>query len=79
MTVQDLIDELEQMIDKSLLVVVSRDEEGNGYNELEVIETGYRYEDGEIGLSSLTPELKKQGYTNEDIMEDGSKCIVLYP
>lgn len=62
-------------------VLVSTDNEGNGYRKF----SGYginSYDDSnqynlEIGLEELTPELKKQGYSEEDVLE-GKPCIVLY-
>ena len=41
----------------------------------------YKQEDYEIqlGLKKLTTKLKKQGYSEEDVLEGGKDCIILYP
>ena len=81
MTVQDLINELEDIEDKSQMMIMSVD--GNYYDPIDQVETGYRYHDEyrEVGLIELTPELEKHGYTDEDLMEDQintSDCVILY-
>jgi hypothetical protein len=77
MTVKELIERL-QKEDPNRIVVLSIDPEGNGYNELRDIATS-AYSDGEIGIEELTPELQKEGYREEDVMEDGHKAVVLWP
>jgi len=77
-TVNELITELQEL-DGDLLVVVSQDEEGNGFNELVDIGVNNRYKDRQVGLDHLTPELEKQRFCEEDVMEDGVPCIVLWP
>ena len=37
------------------------------------------YNEGEIGLEVLTEEKKKQGYTEEDVMTEGVKAVILSP
>jgi hypothetical protein len=82
MTVADLIKEL-QKHDPKRLVVMSKDSEGNGYSPLSSVETAaYRADttwSGEIGLERLTPGLRKMGYSEEDVIQDGVPALVLGP
>jgi hypothetical protein len=82
MTVKELIEQLQQC-DPDDLVVMSKDSEGNGFSKLSDIAFGNdRYSggySGEIGLDHLTEELEQRGYTEDDVMSDGEKCIVLWP
>jgi hypothetical protein len=77
MTIKQLIEEL-AAYEPDRLVVLSRDEEGNGYLPLAQIDSA-KFHDGEIGLEELTPELEKQGYSDEDVMKRGKRAVVLYP
>jgi hypothetical protein len=76
MIVKELIEILEQE-DLSRVVVLSRDQEGNGFGECSGFST-QSYSDGEIGLEKLTDELRKQGYSEEDV-RDGKPALVLWP
>ena len=78
MTVEELIAELERL-PEDLLVVLSADEEGNYFRPLAGIDANSTYRDGECSLAALTPELEAQGYTDEDVDEDGTPCVVLWP
>lgn len=78
MTVKELIDRLKS-IDSDMPIILSTDPEGNYFRELNAIEPyNNSYKDNSIGISELTPELEKEGYTEEDIL-DGVKCVVLWP
>lgn len=77
MKVKELINLLQQE-DPERLVVLSIDEEGNGFSPLHQIEPSM-YHDGEIGLEKLTTELLLQGFSDEDVMTDGEKVVVLWP
>lgn len=83
MTVKELIEQL-QGIDPDLIVIVQKDAEGNNYSPLDGIDadnTVYEADttwSGTVGLRRLTPELRQQGYTPEDII-DGQPCCVLQP
>lgn len=83
MTVKELKQALEG-VDDSRIVIMSKDEEGNGFSPLAEASTEndvYMADStwsGEIALKELTPELKEQGYTEEDL-GDGEDCIVLWP
>jgi len=83
MNIGELIEQLQQL-DPALLVVLSKDAEGNSYEECRDIEGNHAFysEDNEVKLLKLTPELKRQGYSKEDIAEpnDGSvPCVILWP
>ena len=82
MTVKELIADLQQE-DGDRLVVMASDGEGNKYSPLSAYDTGaYTPEStwsGEVGLEKLTPELEKQGYSEEDVAEDGVPALILYP
>lgn len=76
-TVKELIEAL-QKLDQDSIIVMSSDPEGNSYDTLCSIEP-MMYADGEIGYDKLTPELKKHGYTEEDLLTDGRKAVVFWP
>ena len=80
MKVKDLLVVLNDIEDKEIPVVLSRDEEGNGFSYLSACEF-YMFNDesNEIGLIELTEELIKKQYTEEDVMENGVKSLVLWP
>ena len=68
--------------DDNLEVVISSDGEGNSYDILRSIEKGtFEKEDYDIriGLEKLTPELAEQGYSEDDVLTNGSPCLILYP
>lgn len=81
MKIKDLI-ELLKGFDPDTIVVMSQDEEGNGYSPLANISTGnYSANNswsGEVGLPELTDKLRDEGYGEEDIV-NGVPCIVLWP
>jgi hypothetical protein len=81
MTVKELIEVLEGE-NPDRLVVMSKDSEGNGFSPLADASTeSYQASctwAGEIGIEKLTPELEKDGYTEEDVM-DGVPALVLWP
>ena len=79
MKVRELIDLLEEKCDPDDEVIMSSDSEGNNFSPLEDYSTSYNYNDGEIGLKILVPIDIKNGYTEEDVMEDGVPCIILWP
>lgn len=81
-TIQRLIELLEACGDKSRVVILSSDPEGNDYGPL--TEDGLSfgaYRDGEVRLEELTEAHIKDGYTEEDLFEEGTavKALVLYP
>lgn len=83
MTVGELIEQLSAM-DPTLLVIMQKDGEGNGYSPLYVADgenNVYEAEttwSGEVRLASLSPELIEGGYSEEDVGE-GVPCCVLAP
>jgi hypothetical protein len=59
---------------------MSKDGEGNYYSPLYLIEEcKYKAEYNDIYIKELTPELIGDGFTEEDLCEDGENAIVLYP
>lgn len=91
MKVKSLFCKLQKMIDEgkdNWEVVISRDEEGNGYSPLADISDSYKYLPdsgchGEIKLrpEALTKTLIRAGYTQEDVAQGkGWKdAIILCP
>ena len=77
MIVRELIKQLKGF-DGDLLVVISRDSEGNGFVASDRIGFG-AYRDGKVGLERLTEQDKAKGYTEDDVIKDGKPCIVLWP
>jgi len=70
--------------DDDIDILVASDGEGNSYALLsEVNTTDYAWnqdaQDAEIRLRNLTPDLIQEGYTEEDTMPDGKKCVVIWP
>ena len=65
-------------LDDDTLVVLSSDAEGNQYSKLVQVDL-MQYDGESVGLNELTPEAKAQGYTEEDVMENGTHAVVLYP
>lgn len=83
MTVQDLIDELMAVKDKSRLVILQEDPEGNGYRKLRGLDDNCsgnhtQFNRYEIGLEELSPDLMELGYTKADVL-DGEPVVVLFP
>ena len=80
-TVKDLI-ELLQKEQPERVVICQSDSEGNGFSPLALAYTGaYRQNEpwsGEIIIEELTPELRQQGFTEED-MRGGIPALVLQP
>lgn len=75
MLVKELIEQLKQC-DPDDLIVLSEDEEGNGYYEMNYFWKGiYNKEERQAKIRKLTPELIKCGFTEADI-GTGINCIV---
>lgn len=83
MKVKNLIEELNKL-NPEAIVIMSGDGEGNQYSPLaDIVGENMVYSanstwEGDIGYKKLTPELIKDGYTEEDI-KLGKDCIILYP
>jgi hypothetical protein len=79
MKVRKLIEQL-QTIDPEREVVLSRDEEGNGFSSLEDVEL-MTYLDGEVYIECLTTRHLESGFTREDMCpsDDGVPAVVLWP
>ena len=63
------------------VVVLARDEEGNRFAELYDLDDNARFSacNGEVGPQHLTPEMKRQGFTSEDVKRSGKPALVLWP
>ncbi len=78
MKAKDLIKILQE--DPEREIVVSSDSEGNSFDSVSQVSTAkYDPDERSIGLEKLTPALKKQGYSKEDVMEDGVSAFVIWP
>ena len=81
MTVTTLIKLLSKE-DPKRIVILSSDAEGNNHSPLSSLGTAsYLAEttwSGYVGLETLTPSLKKAGYTEEDVV-DGKPALILVP
>jgi hypothetical protein len=84
MTVKELIERL-QKEDPDRIVIMAKDGEGNSYSPLSDLGTAaYKPTStwrGDAGLEpeDLTEEMIKKGYSEEDVIRDGQKAIVLQP
>ena len=81
MKVKELKEILENY-DDDTEILLSSDDDGNSYNFLrDVYETSYIVvnDNIEIGLSELTEELIENGYTEEDVIDDGEFGLILSP
>jgi hypothetical protein len=62
------------------IVVMAADAEGNDLDTLFTIEEmNYDAKRKEALYRELTPKMREQGYTEEDISTDGQLAIVLWP
>jgi len=71
MRVRDLIEEL-QKVDPDLIVIMSKDEEGNGFKSLAVAQEDYAYKEG-YGWEVVAPEDVEE---YEDVI---SPVVCLWP
>ena len=82
MTVAELI-RLLSGFEPDRIVVMAKDAEGNNYSPLHGMWAGkYRAETtwyGPVGLEGIDEEMMQQGYTDEDVMTDGEKALILTP
>lgn len=81
MKVKQLITELSKL-DPEALVVLSSDMEGNRFGELDSVDDNNMYDkqNHEItGCRVLTEQLKRHGYTDEDLGKSGVSAVVLWP
>lgn len=80
MIIKELIEQLKEL-DPNLLVVVSSNGEWDDFGRPNNIYSNRKYIDRHtVLLAELTPELIEQGYTEEDITDEGEgeRCIVLW-
>ena len=80
MNVAELMEHL-KTCDPTLEVVLSCDSEGNAYSTLHAWADDMVFVEGEVHYKTLTPDLQKQGYTEEDVYsgDDGVNALVLWP
>lgn len=84
MTVKELRERLANE-DDDLIVIISKDAEGNRYSPLsdETIWSGAYHANntwsGEAGLDALTDKDIRNGYTDENVIADGVKALFLVP
>lgn len=80
MKVSELIEKL-QALDGDRVVCMARDAEGNGFGPLTDMGecTFDAHETESIGIEELTPELKGQGYSEDDMLNDGVPAVCLWP
>lgn len=92
MKLQELLDILAQVPDKSVEVILAQDEGGNSHSPIDFVsmDPGLVYSPEvrakdrsivtvEIGYAALTEDLRKDGFTEDDVFENGQPCVVLYP
>ncbi len=83
MKVKELIEKLKG-IDGEKLVIMANDSEGNNFSPLSDIEAENKvYQanstwNGEVGFAELTPELRNDGFIEEELI-DGEPAIILFP
>lgn len=80
------VSELREMIknwDDDLDILISSDEEGNGFADFADVTVGMGYindcGDIEIHYLELTPEMEEGGYTDEDVRTNAKPCIIFWP
>ena len=82
MKIKELIEELSKL-DPELMVVLSKDSEGNDYGELRAIDNNSVINsDNEVHPHHLTSEMKRSGWSKEDLRSGDdtfTRCVVLWP
>lgn len=81
MTKKELIEQLSQYDDDDI-IVLARDSEGNGYSPLwSIAPMTFAPAWGEVFEREITEEMRKKGYTDEDLYtgDDAQKAVVLWP
>lgn len=83
MKVKELIKMLENE-NQDAIVIMSSDGEGNSHSPFADFSNCDTYKadstwSGEVGFSKLTPQLKKDGYGEGDILQDGEPALILCP
>jgi hypothetical protein len=71
-------------VSNDTVIVIAIDPEGNAYRAIEDATSGYSFDEqttgfGEIGLTELDETLKLAGYSEDDVMEGGVPCLLLWP
>ena len=83
MTVAELRDICNNLIENGegdRAIVVAGDAEGNDHSLVNAHGlAAFDPDSGEIGVEELTPELEKDGYGEEDVMDWGTPALILSP
>jgi len=82
MNVGELKEMLSDFPDETI-IILQKDGEGNGFSPLSDIYEGAYVPDstwsGEVMLLKLTDELIKEGFTEEDVADDGQHAVIFCP
>lgn len=78
MKVSELIKRL-QKADQDREVILSNDEEGNGFGYLMDIHLKSTFDGDSTYHEELTPELIDLGFTEDDVSAEHEKVVVLWP
>ena len=74
--------EILKTVDPDAKIILSSDQEGNSYRLCWTISTDHNCQETEceyeIGLKELTEEDRLAGYEDEDMLEDGESCVILW-
>lgn len=88
MTIQELIDELNEIEDKSKLILISKDEEGNDFKKFSCFSEVFARPEGRRSYevkeeNELIYDLEDEEYSNEEIDEiiqkEYIKCLCFWP
>lgn len=80
MNVRELIEKLQQFPPETTVVLSNADIVIDGVNPLRWVHDNYTWDgDKTAKFHKLTDELKRRGYTDDDVMPDGQPVIVLFP
>ena len=77
MKIQELLAELSKL-PADWDVVLSSDAEGNSFSQVAAIDDNVVFDGQDVGLRVLTPALRRQGFSEEDV-GSGRSSVVLYP
>lgn len=79
MKVKELIRRL-KTLEQDREVILSRDEEGNGFELLRSIEPClYDADERQSSIEELTDEMRTLGYSEDDVLENGIPAVCLWP
>ena len=78
MKVKQLIEFLLETVDPEATIVIAA---GSEFQPARALASDMNFfpEDADVAYPQLTPELKRQGYTEEDVRDGGVPALVLWP